>query len=367
MATIGIHALEELAQALQGLLDPQEIRGAALRWAVTWAQAADGAFLTREGNGWRCRAALGDAATWEGDRGRWEPAGALDWREEAGDTVALLAIPLRDGVEWLGLRRPDPQALANTAAWGVARALIALALSAALEREARGAFLSTAVHELRLPMTSIKGYADLLLKGLGGPLTETQRRFLETIRSNIERLANLVHDLLEHSRMETGRLRLRIEPVEFGEALEEAMRRVQAEVEGRKHRVRVERPMDPPQVSADRERLIAILSKVLDNAAKYTPPGGEIRVRVAPAGSGWVCEICDTGIGMAPEDQARLFTPFWRSEDPRVREVPGFGLSLAVARGLLLAMGGEIEVESRPGQGTCVRLRLPRAASEGTG
>jgi signal transduction histidine kinase len=236
-----------------------------------------------------------------------------------------------------------------------------MALEAAREREAHGAFFSTAVHELRLPMTSIKGYADLLLKELAGPLTENQRRFLGVIRGNIDRLANLVSDLLEHARLETGRLRLRIEPVSLSEALEEALRRVRHEIEARGHRLSVELPEGLPSMAADRERLEGILAKVLDNAAKYTPPGGEIRVRAGRQGPTVICEVEDTGIGIAPSDQAQLFTPFWRSEDPRVREVPGFGLSLTVARGLLRAMDGEIEVESAPDQGTRVRIRLPAA------
>ncbi|HXF68308.1 MAG TPA: HAMP domain-containing sensor histidine kinase [Thermoflexus sp.] len=364
MTTIGTRALEALARELYNLRDPQEIRRTALKWAATWAGASDGAFLVREREGWRGQAVLVDPAFWEREWGLMEPKEELAWHGREGDAVNFLPIPVGGVTEWLGLRGADPKALADGSAWRAAGFLIALALSAAQEREARAAFFSTAVHELRLPMTSIKGYADLLLKGMGGSLTETQRRFLETIRSNIDRLAGLVQDLLEHSRMETGRLRLRIEPVALDEALQEAMRRVQTEVERRGHVVRVELPEVPPQVPADRERLIAILSKILDNAVKYTPLGGEIWVRAMQVGSEWVCEISDNGIGIAPEDQEHLFTPFWRSEDPRVREVPGFGLSLAVARGLLRAMGGGIEIESQPERGTSVRIRLPSASSD---
>lgn len=366
MASVGIEALEELARALAAAVDPSEIRRAALAWAIRWTGAADGAFLAREPEGWRCRVAWGDPGPWEGEWGMPPEEAPRGWTA-GGTGVWLLAIPKRGAVEWLGLRDPGPAALAKASFWAVAGLLIGIALGAAEERERRNAFLSTAVHELRLPMTSLKGYADLLLKGLAGPLTENQRRFLGTIRANVDRLAGLVSDLLEHARLEAGRLRLRIEPVSLREALEGALRNVQGEIEGRGHRVSVELAEDLPSVAADRERLVVILTKVLDNAAKYTPPGGEIRVRARREGSVVLCEVADNGIGIAEGERRHLFTPFWRSEDPRVREVPGFGLSLAVARGLLEAMGGGIEVESAAGRGTRVRIRVPAASPEGEG
>ncbi len=358
METMSI-ALEELAQSLRDLRDSSAIRRAALAWVVRWTRGADGAFLQREGGIWRCQEALWESFRWEKEWALPERADLPGW--QGREDVCFLAIPLRGATEWLGVWEPDPSTLMDARAWSVAALLIGLALEAAMDREAQSAFLSTAVHELRLPMTSIKGYADLLAKGMAGPLTDPQRRFVEIIRSNIDRLTGLVNDLLEYSRIETGRLRLRVEPVSLGEAFEEALRRVQVEIGGRAHRVEQDLPGDLPMVAADRERLIYILSKVLDNAAKYTPSGGEIRIRALRTGDAVLCEIADRGIGISPEDQARLFTPFWRSEDPRVREVPGFGLSLAVSRGLLRAMGGEITIESAPGQGTQVRIRLPCA------
>jgi signal transduction histidine kinase len=359
MGEIRTEQLVELGRALKALRDPQEIRRAALDWVMARTGAVEGAALLREPGAWRCAIVRGDPAFWERE---WTlpPSARSPW-EPVADAVWFLPLTEKAPLEWLGVRDPDPEALADEAGWEVARLWIGMALEAAREREAHSAFFSTAVHELRLPMTSIKGYADLLLKELAGPLTENQRRFLGVIRGNIDRLANLVSDLLEHARLETGRLRLRIEPVSLSEALEEALRRVRHEIEARGHRLSVELPEGLPSMAADRERLEGILAKVLDNAAKYTPPGGEIRVRAGRQGPTVICEVEDTGIGIAPSDQAQLFTPFWRSEDPRVREVPGFGLSLTVARGLLRAMDGEIEVESAPDQGTRVRIRLPAA------
>ena len=200
---IRMERLMELGQALRGLRDPQEIRRAALDWAIRQGGAASGAILIRESGAWRCVVAQGDPAFWLRE---WTlPPTGSRW-EQIADSAWLLPLVEKEPLEWLGLRDPSPETFQDTAGWEAARLLIAMALEAAREREARGAFFSTAVHELRLPMTSIKGYTDLLRKGLAGPLTETQQRFLETIRANIDRLAALVNDLLEHSRMETGRL-----------------------------------------------------------------------------------------------------------------------------------------------------------------
>ncbi|MCS6963761.1 HAMP domain-containing sensor histidine kinase [Thermoflexus sp.] len=351
--------LEELARSLRDRRDSSALRRAALEWAVRWTRAVDGAFLVRESEGWRCQEALHDPLFWERDWELPERADPSGWWDR--ENIRFLAIPLREGLEWLGMREPDPAIPTDRQIGSAAGLLIGLALEAARDREAYASFFSTAVHELRLPMTSIKGYADLLAKGIAGPLTDPQRRFVEIIRSNIDRLAGLVNDLLEYSRIETGRLRMRWESISLREILQEALQRMRAEMEGRGHRVEVDLPGDLPMVASDRERLISILSKVLDNAAKYTPPGGEIRIRAVWTGEAVLCEITDSGIGISPEDQARLFTPFWRSEDPMVREIPGFGLSLAVARGLLQAMGGGIEIESALGQGTRVRIRLPAA------
>ena len=359
MGEIRTEHLVELGRALKALRDPQEVRRVALDWVMARTGAVEGAALLQEPGAWRCAIVRGDPTFWERE---WTlpPSAQAPW-EPVADAVWFLPLTEKAPSEWLGVRDPDPEALADEAGWEVARLWIGMALEMAREREARDAFFSTAVHELRLPMTSIKGYTDLLRKGLAGPLTENQQRFLETIRVNVDRLADLVNDLLEHSRLETGRLRLRIEPVPLREALEGALRRVRQEIEARGHWLSVDLPEGLPPVAADRERLEGILRKVLDNAAKYTPPGGEIRIRARDQGQAVICEVEDTGIGIAPSDQAQLFTPFWRSEDPRVREVPGFGLSLAVARGLLQAMGGEIEVESVSDQGTRVRIRLPAA------
>ena len=116
---------------------------------------------------------------------------------------------------------------------------------------------------------------------------------------------------------------------------------------------------DPPPVYADPARLAQILTNLLSNACKYTPQGGHIRVRAWQEGERMHCAVSDTGIGISPDDQARLFTKFFRSEDPAVRKVPGTGLGLCIVKSLVELQGGNIALESQPGRGTTFTFTMP--------
>lgn len=226
---------------------------------------------------------------------------------------------------------------------------------------AKSEFVSFVAHELRTPMTSIRGYADLLAKGIVGPLTPQQEEFIHTILSNVERMQILVSDLRDVSRIETGQLLLEIRPAGLEEALDGALEATRAQIEARNQQLTVEVPEDLPAVSADPARLTQVLINLLSNACKYTPAGGHIGVR-AWTHDGYVhCAVSDTGIGISPEDQVRLFTKFFRSEDPAVREVPGTGLGLCIVKSLVELHGGHIEVESQLGVGTTFTFTVPIA------
>ena len=118
-------------------------------------------------------------------------------------------------------------------------------------------------------------------------------------------------------------------------------------------------PRDLPQVRADPARLEQILTELLRNTSKYTPPDGDIRIRTGLQGEFVSCTVSDTGIGIAPQDQDRLFTKFFRSEDPAVHEMPGTGLGLCVVKGLVELQGGKLEFESEPGAGTSFTFTVP--------
>jgi len=250
--------------------------------------------------------------------------------------------------------------LADHAAIAIENARLFEAVQAA--NEAKTEFVSFVSHELKQPMTSIKGYADLLTKGTAGELTETQRSFIEIIRSNVARMDALVQDLLDISRIETGRLTLEIGRVAMEEAVKEAVQLVQRQVEAKDQALEVQVCGPLPPVTADRNRLVQVLTNLLSNAYKYTPKGGHIRVLVEPADGRFVrCSVSDTGIGMTQDEQNRLFTKYFRSQNPVVRGVPGTGLGLVITKSLVELQGGEIWVESEPGKGSTFTFTVPVA------
>ncbi len=224
---------------------------------------------------------------------------------------------------------------------------------------AKSEFVSFVSHELRTPMTSIRGYADMLIKGMCGPLTSQQEQFVHTIHSNAMRMQILVSDLLDVSRIETGHMRLEIKSVDLMSALEDALQATQGQIEARSQQLTVKVPEDLPPVHADPARLTQILINLLSNAYKYTPEGGKIRVRAWQQNGFVHCAVSDTGIGISPDDQAKLFTKFFRSEDPAAQEMPGTGLGLCIVKNLVELQGGQIEVESQLEQGTTFAFTLP--------
>lgn len=249
--------------------------------------------------------------------------------------------------------------LADHAAIAIENARLFAAVEAA--NQAKTEFISFVSHELKQPMTAIKGYTDLLVKGLAGDLTETQRSFLEVIRSNVNRMDTMVQELLDISRIESGRLRLEIGQVVLRETIEEAVRAIRHEIEAKRQTLEVEITDPLPPVRADRNRVVQILTNLLSNAYKYTPEEGRIRVTVQPNGGFVVCSVSDTGIGIAPEERERLFTKFFRSQHPAVRNVPGTGLGLVITKSLVELQGGQIWVESEPGKGSTFTFTLPVA------
>ena len=234
-----------------------------------------------------------------------------------------------------------------------------------LADRAKSEFVSFVAHELRTPMTSIRGYAELLAKGAVGPLTPQQEEFLATILSNAERMQVLVSDLRDISRIELGQLQLELKPVRLTEALENGLEATRAQIDARSQRLELDVPDDLPPVYADPARLEQVLINLLSNAYKYTPEGGQIRVRARRQNGDVHCAVSDSGIGISPEDQARLFTKFFRSEDPAVREMPGTGLGLCIVKSLVELQGGHIIVESQLGRGTTFAFTVPVASRGG--
>ncbi len=230
-------------------------------------------------------------------------------------------------------------------------------------QEERNQFISHVTHELRLPMTSIKGYTDLLRQGLAGPLNQQQLSFLDTIRNNVERMSALLSDLSDISRIDGGRLRLDLGIVEIQQAVATALDSLHLLQEQKGQIITFHFPADLPPVWSDPNRVVQILTCLLRNAIMYTPEGGEITIRARPQDDEVSIQVKDTGIGISLEDQARLFSPFFRSDEPAVRELHGWGLSLHLCARLVQMMSGEMGADSTPGSGSKFWFTLPQAKS----
>jgi len=226
-----------------------------------------------------------------------------------------------------------------------------------LER-VRVEFVANVSHELRTPLTAIKGYLETLLHGaLEEPAHA--RRFLETAHTHAERLGRLVDDLLQLSDVETGRVTLRLEPVDLREVAATAVAMFERPAAGKALTLAND---VPPGVSvqADRDRLVQILVNLVDNAVKYTPDRGRVAIGATPAGGGSVeLRVADTGIGIPSTDLPRITERFYRVDRARSRELGGTGLGLAIVKHLVQAHGGALRVESELGKGTTVRVTLP--------
>ena len=223
-------------------------------------------------------------------------------------------------------------------------------------------FVSTVTHELRVPMTSIKGYADLMRQGAVGPVNEMQVSFLNVVRNNVERMSALISDLSDLSRIESGRLALSLEMFSPGDKILEVLNAWRARCDEKQQLFELHLPEGLPQVYADALRVGQVLNNLLSNAHRYTPQRGKISVQLSLEGGFVRLEVSDTGIGISPEDQANLFNPFFRAEDTEVRDQPGWGLALSVSKGLVEAMGGKIGYSSALKQGSAFWFTLPTSA-----
>jgi len=226
-------------------------------------------------------------------------------------------------------------------------------------------FLSNISHELRTPLNSIIGFTDLLLtQDLGGDaLSEQQRDFLETVARNGRHLLELINELLDLQRIAAGRMELRPEPIDLAALLAEAAGSVQAQAQQHRHALLVEPPAEGLHVLADRGRVRQVLLNLLSNAIKFTPDGGRIRLEAAPANGGAAARVAviDSGIGIASEDQAKLFQEFVQLDASASRKYEGTGLGLALSRRLIELHGGAIGVESEMGKGSTFWFTLPLA------
>jgi PAS domain S-box-containing protein len=221
-------------------------------------------------------------------------------------------------------------------------------------------FISTVSHELRTPLTSIKGYVDLVLAGDVGPLTPEQKEFLTIVSQNTTRLTELINDLLEIERLESGKIEFEFAELDLAEVLENVARSLHVNAEQKGLEFLTEIPSGL-KVRGDRERLAQVFLNLLSNAIKYTP-AGTVELRAHQEDDAVVVEVRDTGIGISESDLQKLFQKFFRSDNPYVRKVGGTGLGLSIAKAIVERHGGTITVTSQLGQGSTFTVRLPALA-----
>jgi signal transduction histidine kinase len=235
---------------------------------------------------------------------------------------------------------------------------------------AKSDFVSFVAHELKNPMTSIKGYTELLAAGSVGTINEMQSNFLSTIRSNVERMSALVSDLNDNAKIEAGRLRLDYKPADVPDIIDDVVRSTRRQIEDKKQTVDLNLSATLPKVWADRIRVAQVLTNLVSNAHKYTPEGGRILVGAEVAANQWDSAgahsvvhlwVKDNGIGISIEDQAKIFQRFFRSDDSKAREAPGTGLGLNITKSLVEMQGGRIWFDSEFRKGTTFHFTVPVA------
>jgi signal transduction histidine kinase len=395
-------SLQHLDQELNIAVDPPAAMAVTLDWAVRYADAAAGlaAICTEE--------SLEVAAVSGYSDGAGPEAGIRLPRESAGFSESIqsgraclrraqgsvapgmlpsgrssLFLPIRRNTQTLGVLLLESDSedafppaeveflerLASHAAIAISNAQLYAEVRNA--NQAKSEFISFVAHELKTPMTSIRGYTDLVAQGAVGPVSQPQANFLATIRLNVDRMAALVSDLNDVSRIESGRLKLEFSAVPLAPVLQEVVEALRSQIEGKEQKLTLEIPDDLPPAWVDRGRLIQILTNLVSNAHKYTPGGGSLRIaaerssnRWDPAGPPEIVHflIQDSGLGISLQEQKSIFQKFFRSEDGMVRDLPGTGLGLHITRNLVEMHGGKIWFESELHKGSTFHFTVPAAS-----
>ncbi|MEZ4670519.1 MAG: GAF domain-containing protein [Anaerolineae bacterium] len=260
------------------------------------------------------------------------------------------------------------QRLAEHASIAIANAQINAELTRA--NESKSEFVSFVAHELKTPMTSMKGFADLLVNGMAGELNPQQKNFLNTIRTNIDRMNTLVSDLNDVTKLQTNNMQIELASVDFANIVNETLRPLTKQIEDKQQKLTLKLPERLPYITADQNRLIQVMTNLVSNAWKYSPQGSQISISAEviaknldakgrDLGPALHVVVQDQGIGMSEEDVMKLFTPYFRSDNPEARQQPGTGLGLTITRGIIQRHNGNIWVESRLGQGTGFHFTVP--------
>ncbi|MBI2567712.1 MAG: hypothetical protein HYV63_11835 [Candidatus Schekmanbacteria bacterium] len=220
-------------------------------------------------------------------------------------------------------------------------------------------FVNIVAHELRTPLTSITGFSELMLKKGHLKSQETLQRYYGIIHSESDRLSRIINNLLDLSRIRSGKTEMEFVPTRFVELIETATTNLRIQAEERRITLQVDSAGADATLVLDRDKITQVLINLLSNAIKYTPEGGEVNVTGQPSNGGYMLSVVDNGVGIPPKDLPLIFDEFHRVNNDASRQVRGTGLGLAITKSIIEAHGGRIWVKSEVGKGSEFSFVLP--------
>jgi len=308
-------------------------------------------------------------------------ANVTSYHAPSAQLASLLVLPLRTRREMLGAlviaahdperrmtddKLPLAEVLAERAALAIENAKLYTEQVEARRKvedlsRLKDEFLSIASHELRTPVTSIKGYTQLAKTLIHERDLDTSEEYLDIALDQIDRMSRLILELLDVSRIETGRLEIRHDPIDWTAFVRDLVHRHHTAVSDRRFHLNL--PNAQVQINGDRDRLEQVLGNLLENAVKYSPDGSEIFVNVDERNGQVVTAVCDRGIGIPPDELSQVFERFHRGRQVSSTNYGGLGLGLYIARQIVDRHGGSIWVDSKEGSGTTFSFTLPVVAT----
>jgi signal transduction histidine kinase len=232
--------------------------------------------------------------------------------------------------------------------------------------EMKSNFVSNVSHELRTPLTSIYVYVDLLLAGRAGTLTSKQKQYLTVVKEQAVNLAKTIEDLLNLSRMKSPGERVKLEKAYIVDAIEESIKRLEDQARQKDIGIEAEVPPDLPPAAADAARVVQVVTNILDNAIKFTPPSGHVEISATKKEPYIQVRVKDNGIGIPPAALPRIFDRMFQAKNGDSADLGGFGLGLAISREIIDFYGGTIWAESEPGMGSTFFFTVPLYSGNAT-
>ncbi|HOX36956.1 MAG TPA: ATP-binding protein [Candidatus Brocadiia bacterium] len=226
---------------------------------------------------------------------------------------------------------------------------------------AKSMFITMVAHEVKRPLAAIESFLDLICRGMVKDNPEKEREMIERSLARARNLRDLISDLMNITAMQTGKLNIRRIPLDPVGLLQEAVDACSDKAKGKNIELTLncDQSAGAEKLLADRNGLFSVLTNLIDNAVKYTPSGGRVQVEARRNGASLSILVRDNGIGMSPEESARVFEEFYRANNERTEGIPGTGLGLTLARGIVDLHHGQIAVESAPGKGSVFTVSLP--------